>query len=97
MIMQVQTSLRLHFNSPEDAKIFYRAFMPEFNTLPMKRSKWNVQPPSENTSDITFEINSEDGTAFRATVNSLIQFANVVDISIGLIAGKSNLDNEVVP
>lgn len=69
--------------------------MPEFDTLPMKRSKWSVQPPTNTTSDIIFNISSEDGTAFRATINSLIQFANVVENSLGLVVGKTINRDEI--
>jgi len=69
--------------------------MPEFHSLPMKRSKWSVQPPTDTSSDIFFNISSEDGTAFRATINSLIQFANVVENSLGLVGDKSIKHDEV--
>ncbi len=83
--MKIISSIKFEFNSPNDAEIFYKSFIPEFQDMPMKRSKWTISNPKADSNDIIFQINSEDATAFRATINSLIQFANIVEKTLNLI------------
>jgi tRNA threonylcarbamoyladenosine modification (KEOPS) complex Pcc1 subunit len=83
--MKVESSLRLIFDCSENAQIFYDSFMPEFESLPMKRSHWEINPPRDNLTEINFQISSDDETAFRATINSVIQFAHIIETTIGLI------------
>ena len=82
--MKIINSIKFEFNSPSDAEIFYQSFIPEFQDMPMKRSKWTISKPKADSSEIFFQIESEDATAFRATINSLIQFANIVEKTINL-------------
>ena len=82
--MKIISSIKFEFNSPNDAEIFYKSFIPEFQDIPMKRSKWTISSPKADSNEINFQIESQDATAFRATINSLIQFANIVEKSINL-------------
>lgn len=82
--MKIISSIKFEFNSPSDAEIFYKSFVPEFQDMPMKRSKWTISNPKADSNEIIFQIDSEDATAFRATINSLIQFANIVEKTIKL-------------
>ena len=82
--MKIINSIKFQFVTDENANIFYTSFMPEFVDMPMKRSKWSISPPSPDSNEIIIEIESEDATAFRATINSLIQFAYVVEETINL-------------
>jgi len=82
--MKILNSIEFEFNSPSDAEIFYKSFMPEFQDMPMKRSKWTISNLEASSNKIFFQIESEDATAFRATINSLIQFANIVEKTIKL-------------
>ena len=82
--MKIISSIKFEFNSAGDAEIFYKSFIPEFQDIPMKRSKWTISNPKVDSNEIIFQIESEDATAFRATVNSLIQFANIVEKTIKL-------------
>ncbi|UYP46262.1 hypothetical protein NEF87_002547 [Candidatus Lokiarchaeum ossiferum] len=82
--MKISTQISFQFDSPEDAQIFYASFLPEFNDMPLKRSHWQVNPPKSESSVIQFHIHAEDATAFRATINSLIQFAHIVEKTIHL-------------
>ena len=82
--MKIISSIKFEFNSAKDAEIFYRSFIPEFRDMPMKRSKWTISEPKVDSNEILFQIDSEDATAFRATINSLIQFANIVEKTINL-------------
>jgi len=82
--MKIISSIKFEFNSPKDAEIFYKSFIPEFQDMPMKRSKWTISEPKVDSKKIIFQIDSQDATAFRATINSLIQFANIVEKTINL-------------
>ena len=65
----------MKFDTKEDASIFYASYMPEHGTLPRNRSHVALQQSMEN---IIFTINAKDVTAFRATINSILQFGNIV-------------------
>ena len=82
--MKIISSIKFEFNTASDAEIFYKSFIPEFQDMPMKRSKWTISTPKADFNEIIFQIESEDATAFRATINSLIQFANIVEKTIKL-------------
>ena len=82
--MKIISSIKFEFNSASEAEIFYKSFIPEFQDMPMKRSKWTISNPKVDSNEIIFQIDSEDATAFRATINSLIQFANIVEKTINL-------------
>ncbi len=82
--MKIISLIKFEFDTPSDAEIFYQSFIPEFQDIPMKRSKWTISNPKADSNEINFQIDSEDATAFRATVNSLIQFANIVEKTIKL-------------
>ena len=79
--MKVSDKLVLHFLSPSDATIFLRSFLPEDTTLPNKRSQWKITT-EETSADISFDIEADDLTAFRATINSIIQMAYIVDTTL---------------
>lgn len=83
--MQLTTNIRLEFVSPENAAIFYQSFLPEFHDMPMKRSAWHIEPLLDGSTTVTVSIHAEDATAFRATVNSLVQFASIVERTLKLV------------
>lgn len=58
--------------------------MPEFDRTNMKRSTWVVKTPSSTEPLLIFQIQADDATAFRATINSLIQFASIVERTLEL-------------
>jgi KEOPS complex subunit Pcc1 len=83
--VKIKSNLRLEFKLGSDnAQIFYTSFIPEFSDMPMKRSKWKIFPPEkQNDSEVViFEIESEDAVAFRATINSIIQFAHIIEKTV---------------
>ncbi|MBD3354183.1 MAG: hypothetical protein GF364_22060 [Candidatus Lokiarchaeota archaeon] len=79
---KIQSSISLHLNSIDDAAIFLNSFTPELKTMPTRRSKLVI---SQEKSKILFQINAKDVTAFRATINSVLQFSNVVTKTIDYI------------
>ncbi len=46
------------------------------DTMPLKRSSLNL---NQEGNKVIIEINALDVTAFRANINSILQFCNVVD------------------
>ena len=71
----ITSNLSLHFNTEEDASIFYTSYLPEHGKVPKKRSQVSVQ---QKEKVIEFSIDAKDITAYRATINSILQFGNVV-------------------
>ncbi len=82
--MKLSSTVVFRFDSPDDASIFYHSFMPEFHSIPMKRSTWDISSPELTSNEITLQIVSEDATAFRATINSVIIFAHAVEKTLNL-------------
>jgi len=71
----INCTLSLKFDTEEDATIFYTSFMPEHGTIPRKRTEVDLKQSADN---IIFTIKAKDVTAFRATINSILQFGNIV-------------------
>ncbi|WP_457557157.1 KEOPS complex subunit Pcc1 [Candidatus Harpocratesius sp.] len=82
--MRIFTEINLVFSSFENQDIFYKSFMPEFSSLNMKRSTWSVKTLPSTEPRLIFQIQADDATAFRATLNSLIQFASIVERTLKL-------------
>ena len=57
--MKIISSIKFAFNSASDAEIFYKSFIPEFQDMPMKRSKWTISEPKVDSNEIFFQINQE--------------------------------------
>lgn len=77
--MKIQATLRFQFESEDIATIFLKSFSPEIKQIPMKRTTWSFE---QQGSEVLFEIRSEDAIAFRATINSLLQFAHTVERTV---------------
>jgi tRNA threonylcarbamoyladenosine modification (KEOPS) complex Pcc1 subunit len=71
----INCTLSLNFDTKEDATIFCKSFLPEHGSIPRKRSQVSLVQ-SEDV--IIFTIYAKDITAFRATMNSILQFGNIV-------------------
>ena len=54
---------------------FYTSYLPEHNIQPQKRSEVSL---SQSLNEIIFTVKALDITAFRATINSILQFGNIV-------------------
>lgn len=65
-----------------DAQIFIKSFSPEMGTIPMKRVSIEH---SQDKNVVYFKIKALDLTAFRASLNSLLQFGYTVDNVINLV------------
>lgn len=83
--IRVHDQLRFVFPSPEFARIFLDAFMPEVPTMPLKRTRIDVGIDPASPAEVRFTVDADDVVAFRATINSFLQFANVVEGTVQLV------------
>ena len=86
--MDITDQLQLTFHSQNEAQIFYKSFIPEVASMPMKRSTWHISPPDEH-GRISIHITAKDAIAYRATINSVIQMAYLVEKTISIIESHS--------
>ena len=74
--------LSINMSTEENAMIFLNAFKPEIKTIPMKRSHLQI---SKENNNIIIKIKALDINALRASINSTLQFANVVNTTINYV------------
>ena len=67
----VKSDITIEFESSSQAKIIYDSIVLEFNTAPDYRSSMTLKV-DENK--ILINIDAEDSTSFRASVNSAIKW-----------------------
>jgi tRNA threonylcarbamoyladenosine modification (KEOPS) complex Pcc1 subunit len=79
----VKSIIDLKFNTSHIRDISYNSFLPEFNKLQTKRSKITMR--KKNDLFIIFEIESNDITAFRASINEIISFGKVIEDSLKIV------------
>ena len=70
----VKSDIAIEFDSNEQAKIIYDSIILEFETAPDYRSSMNIELKG---SKILINIDAEDSTSFRASVNSAIKWINL--------------------
>lgn len=68
---RVKSNIAIEFENPTQAKIIYDAILLEFDTAPDFRSSMTVEVDDSN---ILINIDAEDSTSFRASVNSAIKW-----------------------
>ena len=68
---RVRSNIAIEFDNVEQAKIIYDSILLEFNTAPDFRSSMTMELDG---SDIVINIDAEDSTSFRASVNSAIKW-----------------------
>ena len=68
---RVKSNIAVEFESDSQAKIIYDAIILEFETAPDFRSSMDM---SLEGSKILIDIDAEDSTSFRASVNSAIKW-----------------------
>ncbi|UCC19960.1 MAG: hypothetical protein JSV62_01385 [Promethearchaeota archaeon] len=79
----VKSTIELQFKNSQMRDISYTSFLPEFNKLQTKRSK--VIMEKKNDTSLIFKINSNDITAFRASINDIISFGKVITNSFEIV------------
>ena len=68
---RVKSNITVEFESGNQAKIVYDSIILEFETAPDFRSSMTIELDG---SDIVINIDAEDSTSFRASVNSAIKW-----------------------
>jgi KEOPS complex subunit Pcc1 len=68
---RVRSDIAVEFESDSQAKIIYDAIILEFETAPDFRSSMTIELEG---STIIINIDAEDSTSFRASVNSAIKW-----------------------
>ena len=68
---RVKSNIAIEFDNAEQARIIYDSILLEFNTAPDFRSSMTIDLDG---SDIIINIDAEDSTSFRASVNSAIKW-----------------------
>ena len=67
----VKSNISIEFESSSQAQIIYDAIILEFETAPDFRSSMTIDLDGSN---ILINIDAEDSTSFRASVNSAIKW-----------------------
>lgn len=67
----VKSNIVVEFDSPGQAEIVYESILLEFNTAPDFRSSMTIDLDGNN---IIINIDAQDSTSFRASVNSAIKW-----------------------
>ena len=67
----VKSNIVIEFESNNQAKIIYDSILLEFETAPDYRSSMTLELEGSN---IVINIDAEDSTSFRASVNSAIKW-----------------------
>ena len=75
----IQSSINLIFKNSDLCAYCYNAFYPELNSIESKRSTISMEKKDKS---LIFTIESNDITAFRASVNEIISFGKIIDNTI---------------
>ncbi|MHA2281052.1 MAG: KEOPS complex subunit Pcc1 [Promethearchaeota archaeon] len=79
-IFSINSCIELKFNDSKTRDISYTSFNPEIKKLQTNRSKVLVE--KKNSNILIFKIESNDITAFRASINEIISFGKIIDNTI---------------
>ena len=77
----IKSSLEFKFNDSKIRDFSYNSFQPEFKKLQTKRSKV-IMEKGENS--LQFFIESNDITAFRASISDIIGLGKIINNTIEL-------------
>lgn len=84
---QITATIALKFKNEDLCDIALKSFLPEFNLKTTKRSKISMDK-QENS--IVFFIQSNDITAFRASISEIVSLGKVIENSVKLIEDSKN-------
>jgi tRNA threonylcarbamoyladenosine modification (KEOPS) complex Pcc1 subunit len=73
---KIKSTFEIHFKNPDLCSISYNSFLPEFDIQRSKRSKISLQKQEKS---LIFQIESNDITAFRASINEIISFSRILE------------------
>jgi len=75
----IQSTIKLLFKNSDLCSYCYNAFYPELNSIESKRSITSMEKKGKS---LIFTIESNDITAFRASMDEIISFSKVIDNTI---------------
>jgi tRNA threonylcarbamoyladenosine modification (KEOPS) complex Pcc1 subunit len=78
-VFSIQSTIKFTFENSDLCSYCYNTFIPELNGFESTRS--NVLMEKKDKS-LLFTVQSNDITAFRASVNEIIGFGKIIDQSI---------------
>ena len=84
----INSTIEFHFDNSRIRDISFNSFLPEYKRLKTKRSEVAIE--KKNSLSIIFKIKSKDITAFRATINEIINFGKIVKESIKIVDNSKN-------
>ena len=83
-LFTINSTVELKFKNSQLCEIAYNSYIPEFNIKKSKRSEVKLEKLNES---LIFTIESEDITAFRATLNEIVSFGKIIEGSYQLSIG----------
>lgn len=75
----IQSTIKFLFKNPDLCAYSYNAFYPELNSIESSRS---IILMERKDNSLIFTIESNDITAFRASLDEIISFGKVIDNTI---------------
>jgi tRNA threonylcarbamoyladenosine modification (KEOPS) complex Pcc1 subunit len=75
----IKSKIELVFSNPELSNFAYNSFLPELRSKRSNRSVINVKLSNES---LFFYIKSRDITAYRASINEIINLGKIVEDTI---------------
>jgi tRNA threonylcarbamoyladenosine modification (KEOPS) complex Pcc1 subunit len=81
-LFTIGSTVEFQFNNSHIRDNSYNSFIPEIQKLQTKRSKIVIE--KKNKTMLLFKIESNDITAFRASMNEIISFGKIIDSTISI-------------
>jgi len=81
-LFTIESTIELLFENSHLRDISYNSFIPEIKKLQTKRSKILVE--KKNQHQLVFQIESNDITAFRASMNEIVSFGKIIENTVQL-------------
>lgn len=76
-LFTIESIIEFEFNKSRLRDISYNSFIPEMKKLQTNRSQ--VLMEKKNQLKLLFKVDSNDITAFRASINEIISFGKIID------------------
>ncbi len=81
-LFTIESTIELNFENSHRRDISYNSFIPEIKKLQTNRSKILVE--KKNQHQLVFQIESNDITAFRASMNEIVSFGKIIENTVQL-------------
>jgi tRNA threonylcarbamoyladenosine modification (KEOPS) complex Pcc1 subunit len=78
----IESTIKFDFKESHLRDISYNSFIPEIKKLQTNRAKILIE--KKNQHKLIFQIESNDITAFRASMNEIISFGKIIENTLQL-------------